>query len=191
MARKKHYIETYNEKDRQAYLFLNNVCHCDEEQLKTFISKNRVSSYIKEGLLEKLDTSYGSFYRISKKGYKVFESQFKKENYKYHSISPKHDLALAQKYIDTYKHYGPNNFLWKNEEDLKQEREYQIRELLNNREWERSEALRTSSVVDCVITTPTYTIAYDVITDNYTANNIQSKVDYATSLELQLETHYI
>lgn len=191
MARQKHYIKTYNEKDRQAYLFLNNVYHCRPSQLQVFISQNRIKSWEKEKLIEKIKTANGDYYKPGSNFYKYLEQQFAKENYKYYSQSPDHDVMLAQKYIELYTSLGKDNFIWKNETDLKQEREYQLSELRDRGEWERAEMLRTAGVTDCVIQTRDTTYAYDVITSNYSQADIQSKIEYADSLQIQLITQRI
>lgn len=189
MARKKHYIATYNEKDRQAYLFLNNVRHSTKAQLQTFISQNRIKSYLKEKLVERLQTAQGDYYKLTDKGYKIFEQQFERQNYKYNSQSPEHDIALAQKYIDTYK-ATDGNFKWLNETDLKQLRDSQLDELRARGEWERAEMLRTASITDCIIQTDII-IAYDVVTDNYSKATMELKEQYAQALQIKLETQKI
>lgn len=188
MARKKHYLQISN-KDINVYRLLNNCCHSTREQLKYFATENRIKSYLKEKLIQELKTHSGTYYRLTQKGYKEFEKSFERENYKYVSQSPEHDVMLSQKYIDTYK-ATDGNFKWLNETDLKQLRESQLDELRARGEWERAEILRTASITDCIIQTDV-TIAYDVITDNYSKATIELKEQYAQALQIKLETQKI
>ena len=185
MSRQKHYIKTYNEKDRQAYLFLNNIRHCKPNQLEIYISKNRISCYLKEHLIEKVKTLHGEYYKLTDKGYRTFEQKFIKENCKYHSQSPEHDCRLAQFYNELYIRFGPDNFVWKNEEDLKQERKLKLQEFSLNREYQRFELLRTASVSDCVVEfLDGSALAYDVFTANYSHFDELSKAQFADALHI-------
>ena len=51
--RKAYYVRLSQVKDEQAYSLLLNCRHCTHDQLREYISKNRVKSYMKAKLIEK------------------------------------------------------------------------------------------------------------------------------------------
>ena len=184
MSRKSNYLIISETKDREVYNLLLNCRHSTLEQLKEFTSQNRINSYLKEKLIERVDSQNNTVYRLTNKGYKVFDRIIGSDNLRYHSQSISHDIALSQKYIDTLREF-PNR-LWLNEEDLKSYKRELINEYRENRDYERLEKLERSSVPDCVIHSE-ISICFDIITDNYSNADIIAKEEFAECIDLKCE----
>lgn len=58
--RKAYYVRLSQVKDEQAYSLLLNCRHCTHDQLCEYISENRVKSYMKAKLIEKISHVPGS-----------------------------------------------------------------------------------------------------------------------------------
>ena len=58
--RKAYYVRLSQVKDEQAYSLLLNCRHCTHDQLREYISENRVKSYMKAKLIEKISHVPGS-----------------------------------------------------------------------------------------------------------------------------------
>ena len=125
--RKAYYVRLSQVKDEQAYSLLLNCRHCTHDQLREYISENRVNSYMKAKLIEKIPTQQGTVYRLTEKGYREFDKSIIHDHYRYHSNSVEHDIALADKYIQTMR--DEPYCRWRNEEDLKHDRKEQIEDL--------------------------------------------------------------
>lgn len=181
MSRKSSYL-TISEKDRNAYELLLNCRHSNLQQLKEYSSQNRINSYLKERLVERVQGQGYDLYRLTEKGYKQFQKVLQSENMRYHSQSPKHDEMLSQRYIETKREFP--NMKWQNEEDLKALKRDMISECRENRDFERLEKLEMSSVPDAIITTDV-SICYDVVTDNYSNVDIIAKEEFSECLQLE------
>ena len=177
MSRKVHYLQI-KEQDREAYNLLLNCRHVTQEQLRTYSSTNRINSYLKEKLIEKIDIADLRVYRLTQKGYKEFEKTLGRENCRYHSNSILHDIKLAERYIQVHERY--EDARWKNEEDLKREKNQLLEQLREERDFERIERIEKVSVPDCSYSSSLegQDICYEVVTDNYSNIDIQAKIDY-------------
>lgn len=175
MSRKEHYLQI-KEQDRETYNLLLNCRHVTQEQLRTYSSTNRINSYLKEKLIEKVDIADLRIYRLTNKGYREFEKVLGRENCRYHSNSILHDIKLAEKYIQV--HERNEAVRWRNEEDLKREKNQLLEQLREERDFERIERLEKVSVPDCSYSSGDFDICYEVITDNYSNIDIQAKIDY-------------
>lgn len=183
MARKSSYLQLSETKDRQGYNLLLNCRHVLSEHLREVgVSQNRINSYLKEKLIERVDIQNNSVYRLTDKGYKQFDKMLGAENMRYHSQSPEHDIALAQRYIETLREYP--QMRWQNEEDLKAMRRDMIAECRERGDFSRMEKLEMSSVPDCVIHT-NISICFDIVTDSYGNADLVSKEEFAECLELE------
>lgn len=176
--RKKDYLQLSEAKDRDAYNLLLNCRHSNETQLKEFLSTNRIKAYMKQRLIEQVDIAGMRVYRLTNKGYREFEKQLGAEHNRYHSNSILHDIKLADKYIEVMKNNA--NVEWRNEEDLKQLRNEQLKELRTMGDFRNYERLYNSSVCDCQYICNEVNICFDVITSNYTQQTIQEKVSFAS-----------
>ena len=91
--RKQHYL-TISQRDSDAFHLLLNCGCCLHSQLRSFTSENRIRSYIKEKLIERVDIQDRFVYRLTDKGFKAFSREITPENFRYHSNSIEHDIAL-------------------------------------------------------------------------------------------------
>ena len=188
--RKAYYVRLSQVKDEQAYSLLLNCRHCIHVQLREYISENRVKSYMKAKLIEKIPTQQGTVYRLTEKGYREFDKSIIHDHYRYHSNSVEHDIALADKYIQTMR--DEPYCRWRNEEDLKHDRKEQIEDLREQGRYEDALRLACSSVPDCVITTTSgVSYGFDIVTDNYTAADIQEKIDYCEEMQIDFRSERI
>lgn len=183
MSRKSSYLIISETKDAGAYGLLLNCRHVTAEHLKAVgASENRINSYIKQNLIERVQTQDFNGYRLTDKGYRQFDRALDgADNRRYHSQSARHDSRLADRYIECYK--ANRNFVWMNEEDLKAYKREMVHYLRENGYYERAETLERSSVPDCVYSIDGTCIGYDVITDNYSNLDIQLKEDFCTEMQ--------
>lgn len=185
--RKQHYLNISQAKDASAYALLLNCRHCTPSQLREYASQNRIGSYLKEKLIERVDIQGTAVLRLTDKGYREFGKSINVENCRYHSNSIEHDLALADKYITVHREHP--HCVWRNEEDLKIDRRDRIDELREQGRFEAAERLLAASVPDCVITTTSgISYGFDIVTDNYTQMDIVCKAEYCE--EMQIEFKY-
>lgn len=101
------YIKEFNESDRRALTAIAKTSIATEQQLKKIITKNRIYSYIKEGILKK-DMYYNpaksiQAYRLTQHGQKIATYYFNIKDFQ-HSESIIHDIIIANKYFSlSYK----------------------------------------------------------------------------------------
>ena len=184
MSRKAHYLQLSETKDRGICNLLNNCRHCKLEHLRAAgASQNRINAYMKEKLLERIETQHGAIYRLTDKGYKQLDKQIGLENMRYHSQSIEHDLRLSDYYIKVIS--DNPNAIWKNEEDLKAMKRDELNELREQGRFLEMEQLREMSVPDCIIVSD-IVYGYDVVTDNYSNIDIQLKEEFCEHLEIEL-----
>lgn len=98
------YIKEFNQNDRRTLTAIAKTSIATEQQLQTIISKNRIYSYIKEGILKK-DTYYNPVpsksiqtFRLTKHGQKIATYYFNIKDFQ-HSESITHDIIIANKYF--------------------------------------------------------------------------------------------
>lgn len=185
--RKSSYLSISEAKDRDSYLLLLNCNCCLHSQLKEYVSENRIKSYLHAKLIEKVAIQDRFVYRLTDKGYREFSREIQTDNFRYHSNSLEHDIALAQRYIDV--HRQDPGCIWRNEQDLKRERADIVDNLREQGRHYEAERFLSASVPDCTITMSNgISYGFDITTENYTSADIQLKEDFCT--ELQMEFHY-
>ena len=184
MSRKQHYLQLTETKDRELCNLLVNCRHCNLQQLKEYSSQNRISSYIKEKLIERIPSQLGDVYRLTEKGYKQLDREIGLENMRYHSQSIVHDLKLADYYIQVHREHS--NVVWKNEEDLKSMKRDMIDNLREQGKFIEMDRLSNMSVTDCVVSVGEIVYGYDIITDNYSNLDIQLKEEFCETLQIEL-----
>ncbi|WP_294379150.1 hypothetical protein [uncultured Clostridium sp.] len=98
------YIKEFNVSDRRALTAIAKTSIATEQQLQTMISKNRIYSYIKEGILKK-DIYYNPVpaksiqaFRLTQYGQKIATYYFNIKDFQ-HSESITHDIIIANKYF--------------------------------------------------------------------------------------------
>lgn len=179
--RKSNYLQLSETKDRESYNLLLNCCHVSRNHLNEYISNNRINAYLKEKLIERIQTKDRECFRLTDKGYKRFEKEIGSSHFRYHSRSIEHDLKLSDKYIEIMR---DRNNEWKNEEDLKQERKQILDSLREEGRFHDMERLSMFSVPDCVILGD-ISYGFDIVTDNYSNSQIESKEEYCELMNLE------
>lgn len=103
------YIKEFNESDRRALTAITKTSIATEQQLKKIITKNRIYSYIKEGILKKdmyynpVPSKFIQAFRLTKHGQKIATYYFNIKDFQ-HSESIIHDIIIANKYFSlSYK----------------------------------------------------------------------------------------
>ena len=118
--RKSSYLHISHIKDKEAYSLLLNCRHCTHNQLREYVSDNRIKKYLSAKMIEPVHIQDKTVYRLTDKGYKDFGNALIVENYRYHSNAIEHDIALSDRYIAVHREQP--NCQWRNEEDLKHDR---------------------------------------------------------------------
>lgn len=131
------YIKEFNKNDRRALTALAKTSLATEQQLQTIISKNRIYSYIKEGIIKK-DMYYNPVpsksiqaYRLTQHGQKIANYYFNIKDFQ-HSESVIHDIIIANKYFFlSYKEQKTwlsettiKKLLQEKEDEFEEEKEY-------------------------------------------------------------------
>ena len=85
--RKSNYLIISETKDAGAYGLLLNCRHVTAEHLKEVgASENRINSYLKQNLIERVQTQDFNGYRLTDKGYRQFDRALDgADNRRYHS----------------------------------------------------------------------------------------------------------
>jgi len=174
--RKQNYLHLSEKKDGNAMRMLVNCRHCTKEQLLQVISKNRLDNYLKEKIIQKIETQNNTVYLLTDKGYKQFGAQLDMQYYRYHSQAISHDIELSQQYLDLLK--SGKQFTWKNEEQLKAERREEYHKLYEQGKYSEAHRLMISSCPDAVVSHDGITYGFDVLTDNYSNQAIIEKAEY-------------
>lgn len=188
VMRKSSYLNISEAKDGGVYGLLLNCRHANLEQLKEMgASQNRIENYLKQNLIERVQGQDYDLYRLTAKGYSQFDRIIGSDNKRYHSQSPKHDERLAERYVKVMKE-NPNA-IWLNEEDLKGYKRDMMQTLREVRDYNRLEQIERMSVTDCVYYTEGHSIAFDVVTDNYSNMDIVLKEEFSeiVGCEFQLD----
>ncbi|WP_252225802.1 hypothetical protein [Clostridium sp. ZBS2] len=98
------YIKEFNKSDRRALTALAKTSIATEQHLQTMINKNRIYSYIKEGILKKdmyynpVPTKSIQAYRLTQHGQKIATYYFNLKDFQ-HAESIIHDIIIANKYF--------------------------------------------------------------------------------------------
>ena len=208
------YIEKFMLKDLKALYGLSRVGYFSHQQLKENIklTEHRIKNMVKDKLVEKRqwkgsktpNSTEHIVYRLTDKGYSFLKQSVRGEYVnslnlgetgRYHSSSPSHDVALADKYL---------NLNWKEQQSWRTENE--SREIFNQhlesiREQGKFELYnklqeqykdRDISMPDGVyISDSGESIAIEIEGDKYSQKMIQSKINLCKELGYSYEGHRI
>lgn len=194
---KKH-ITTLYPRDRQALTALSRTGYIDHNQLHQFWRDKRISSYMKDGLLQKDRVSKPGHreedrvcYKLTTAGRELCRKELGMENM-YRAQSPVHDLALADRYFTLTQEEQAS---WRTETEVRNQleehlndmRQDHVEALLANQireEWEQGKL----SMPDAVYTNAEgIEVAFEVVTNHYGKAEIEAKQTVATILELKYE----
>lgn len=104
------YLKNYIGKDKQLHSMLARTGVATREQAEVFMGTRRLESHIKEGFLEEVKLIIKdrekeqeiTLYKLTDLGKEMAREKCGIESF-YGSSSPRHDIALADKYIELYK----------------------------------------------------------------------------------------
>ncbi len=122
MGRKKTYITKINQKDERFFSVIKNSNHLNSRQSLSIVSKNRLASYVKQGLLNKLhyidNEKTEIIYELTKFGRDWTRKEFPNlgNNFYISSTAHQHNVRLADEIIT----HSKVNTSWLNERDLRQ-----------------------------------------------------------------------
>lgn len=186
--RKTNYILKLNQKDYKLCNILKCCQHITEQNALNIISRTRLNKYIKQGVLRKLHVIKNNkniiIYGLTKKGecWIKRNTDLKGGFYK-SSTAPLHNAALSDFFIKN----NCTAVSWLTEQQL---RELFISTIEHNEyKYDYLEMLRDKiiSVPDgAVINTDGSIQIIEVYTSNYTTQNIQSKEEFATAINLPI-----
>ncbi len=193
---KKH-ITTFYPRDYSVFSALARCGYVTETQLKEFVRDKRLLNYQKDGLVSKcLYSRPGDkkqdvvCYQLTDRGKEICRKLIGIDHI-YSAASPKHDLALAERYFSLPKQ---SRETWRTEGDLRESfsehislmkaqgdflRANELEDMLRNHEISMPDAAYTTESGD--------EVAFEVITNNYGEAEIQAKEAAAVELGITIE----
>lgn len=184
-------------RDRSALTTLAKCGYASHEQLREFLRDKRISSYCKDGLIEKSVYSQPgnreqdkTVYHLTDKGRNFCRRELSASHI-YSAQNPAHDLPLTDRYLSLTGH---ERATWKTETQCREELRDHIRQLRDQSEEERArelwEKMREGriSMPDALYTTSEgVSMAFEVVTDSYGQAEIEAKQEAAEALDAQIE----
>lgn len=164
------YLKSLNDNDKQALLAIARCAHVTEEQLLTLITKNRIYSYLRDGMIleERYYHNSNGFkgYKLSGKGKRTIEKTW---GFKYfqHSQTLYHDAIIAEKYFELSR---KEQETWKTETEIK--------EILNDMKNELETNKKYSAVDGAYRNKDNVDIGFEAVTSTYCRDKILSKRNF-------------
>lgn len=165
-------------RDRLALTSMSKCGFVTREQLNNYIAKNRIDNYLKEKLIVKnthVDNKNNSItaYKLTSKGKEVLTKNFGVTNH-YSARSINHDIKLSNRYFTLSEKEKES---WKTEHDIRDLFNKKLDYIKENNYDRYQEILNQKiSMLDCCYTTEMgQEIYFEVITINYSAEDIQAK----------------
>lgn len=198
---KRHITRLYP-RDVRAFSALARCGHVTQAQLESCGLRNkRIYGYQRDGLVERHihsrpgdKTNDVVCYRLTDKGRDLCRNELSMPHL-YSAQSPKHDLALSERYFSLS---DSERSTWRTEGELRDAFREHIRELEDRGQQERAQELldklqeRAISMPDASYTNENgVEIAFEVVTNNYGEAEIEAKETAAEELELEIELHKV
>lgn len=162
------------------------------------VSEKRIRNFEKSGLIERVQMRnpatklMENAWKLTEQGKDFYDLKEQKEHYHYHSTSPTHDVALADKYFSLT---DKEQQTWKTETEMRFEFKQQMNDLRKGGvhqqadRYERLFAERKISTTDAVYTTEdNVEIAFEIITSSYGREELVAKVAFSTIMKLSYES---
>lgn len=199
MMAKKQHIKVFTNADKDTLAALYRVGGLTKDHIENLgTSENRLKKHIKQGYIERAEEHYDRKTKTSKSIYRLTESGKRKcreiceVGSSYKSAAVKHDLALADKYVELHKQGLTQR--WFTEQDWRNKLEEEIERLRNqgnNQEADRIEEQwrkKGISVTDGgYINASGEMVAVEVITKHYTSEQIEAKHEFVQVMNVQYE----
>lgn len=181
-------------RDTQAFSALGRCGHVSHEQLGEFLRDKRIKDYERSGLVEKVLYSRPgdraedrTCYRLTRKGREFCRHELHMTGM-YRTQSVTHDIAIADRYFSLTREERET---WQTETEIMGRLWDHVRELEDRGEQERADELTAQlrdgeiSMPDAAYTTGGREVAFEVVTNNYGAAEIEGKVEVCEELGLE------
>lgn len=192
------YITQFFNRDKLAFTALSRCGHLGEAQLKQCgLAESRIKNYIRDGLVEKIafkqgkDRTTGEAYKLTKAGRELAENQWALRSH-YHSQSPVHDLAIANKYFSLPDYLRET---WRSEteaRELIQEHFNRMREQGEEETAKLYQDMLERGIISCPDGLYTneqgVTVSFETITNNYGEEELQAKEAFVQIMQTEYET---
>lgn len=190
------YITQFFQRDKLAFTALSNCGHISTTQLKQCgLADSRIKNYIRDGLIVKVvfkqGNSIGEAYKLTKEGRELAESKWALRGH-YHAQSPKHDLALANKYFSLSEQQRDSLMTETQIRDLFIEKLQSMRDQGQEELSKRYEDMLNRGLIsmpDALYTNDQgIQVSYEVITNNYGKEELQAKEAFVQIMQTEYET---
>ena len=198
MAKKQH-IKVFTNADKDTLAGLYRIGGLTKEHIESLgTSQDRLKKHIKQGYIERAEEHYDRKTKTSNSIYRLTDAGKRKcreiceVGSSYKSAAVKHDLALADKYVELHKQGLTQK--WLTEQDWRNKLEDEIERLRNQgntREADRIEddwRKKEISVPDGgYMSSEGQLVAVEVITKYYTSEQIEAKHEFVQTMNVQYE----
>ena len=169
------YLKSLNNNDKQALLAMARCAHVTEEQLLKLITKNRIYSYLQEGIIlkEKYYHNLNGFtgYKLSEKGKRIIEKTWGFKNFQ-HSQTLYHDVIISKKYFELSREEQES---WKTETEIK--------DILDNMKNELGTDKKYSAVDGAYRNKNDVNIGFEAVTSTYCREKILNKRNFCSFMK--------
>ncbi|CAB1244189.1 protein of unknown function [Ruminococcaceae bacterium BL-6] len=198
MPRRKSYIKQLNARDQKILSAFYCCQHLSQQQITSIVTKNRLKSYIKQGIVVKqnyipkhVGDSAHPVYALTKSGRQYIRCHISKmrNTAPYHSSSaPAHNIRLSEIYLSETKN---ENAQWLTERDLQQ----LFLDTIQGREDEREllDALRTHTLSppDGAVLCNGEVTLIEIVSVNYSQEEISAKQTYSDYMSMPIEFYRV
>lgn len=173
------YLKSLDNNDKQALLAIARCAHVTEAQLLTLITKNRINSYLKEGIILE-DRYYHNLngftgYKLNEKGKRIIERTWGFKHFQ-HSQTLYHDAIIAEKYFELSREEQES---WKTETEIKEILDSMKNELETKKKYSALDgAYRNKDNVD---------IGFEAVTSTYCRDKILNKRNFCSFMKWNYE----
>lgn len=172
---KKPKIKAITNRDQELFKQLSRTGLITREQAVNYLKYDnnfkRLTNLVKDGYLKEQTVMQGKerviVYKLDRAGRTYVERNVPEISYFYNQAGFNHDHKLTELYYEKYYDYRDT---WRTEQEYKQE--------------------GSKGCPDGSVRIGSQTIAVEVVTSNYTAEHIQSKLDFAEEHGMEVEKYY-
>lgn len=185
--RKKDYVVKLNYKDEKFSFVAKNCQHLSQNQILSIVSKNRLQSYIHQGIVKKLhyicNSKQSTAYELTHKGREWIRQNYPQfgSDFYISTTAIRHNIRLAEQVLE---HYSQDGYTWLNERNLRSilmeriERAEETERLAILSKLENNEL----SVPDGGYYVDGQLVCIEVYNDNYTSEILAAKQECASVL---------
>lgn len=185
-GRKSSKIKTVTGKDKSLMKQIARTGICSKEQAKSYLglNDNRLNQLSKSGYLKSetalVNKELVSVYRLDVKGKDYVKNNCQEVNQFYKFVSPIHDLCLTDQYYKVMQDEGEAILdSWRTEGDFLHDQEYEHSRMFG------------SCADGGYVNSHGVTQLIEIVTDNYSQEHIDSKEDFAESLDAEVSFYRV